>query len=955
MTTRNIKWFFRNWSKLVSIFLHGYILVVLIGCAHNKNQKPSLATPVSVASVLDKLEFPLSCTNELQNQNDAWKKFRTDFAYHIQGVSIVKSGEDEKNCQFVIVSEPPPHITLEDLQGIYPNVFNHAQLKKQQIGVDGWVQDIVAPIPHFSNDEQTEFVEYLHQVLFGTRYGAEKISSSAQKSGSTLDLRISAAEMESWVFKEDVTFVSIEDQSVCSIHKVLAEASNKVFVSKQPGLVIWSIPTLNDFAASAKQARYFAVASDLVIGSIVQDDILLLIGRQRIEPQSVLPPLRVETLVLLASLSQNAELAQSFERNHVLAGTLSGGQNWAPIFLSNELRDTEFGSLLNITDQLLKGWSNNGRTVYKNFAYAAPDTWPFEAPIPEVAGKVSSLVYNWNTEGFGAVTKINDRSYYVTDRTGVLPISYLPTSVSTVTSSEFSRLEEIGRNWFAKIEDPNLVRVAQYTAIYQSFHQFGIFSEWQWRTRDTNERKRMQSQYVNTVIQKIHTETAAQHKKQIVSLMDRQFDALQRKGVLPDNIDLAATKKANVEIGVVIVSKIKQILSAVQPELLPTIVEQLADRHAPITSGDAFSAYQATKAISQLPVQMVLSAFTQTDSVKDAYVVSNNSTPGTWIHTPSVVVSWNTEELGGAQGGHNVTAKSTIYEPSTKILRGGIETLGDVTYYHPEDIKSLKVGKFPRIKQSAVRTQAIALGYSSSSLSPKLAIAKHPAIPAIVVEDLILVSKTSDTEYEVAVGKETFFVSSIPDLTDAVANLKFKNINQDVIIHTRKMSENDSRKLARNIQVQLRANYRQASVATINHKQDTNLKKRVTNDKQVGQIADIEVSPVVVNKTGDNVFAIHIPLKVTESTGITYKLKAVLSLAGKIPGNFVARVQTIVNAFSARVKGKPKAAPDVGKALKKELHNLLREQGKGRIEVIIEAFSDNYWVYNDKYYYFRTV
>ena len=74
----------------------------------------------------------------------------------------------------------------------------------------------------------------------------------------------------------------------------------------------------------------------------------------------MLPPLRVETILQLAAVGQD-ELSQSYERRNIISGRYDEKHDWAPIYLSAALLDTEYGSLLNITDQLLKSWSMGGQ------------------------------------------------------------------------------------------------------------------------------------------------------------------------------------------------------------------------------------------------------------------------------------------------------------------------------------------------------------------------------------------------------------------------------------------------------------------------------------------------------------------------------------------------------------------------------------------------------------------
>ena len=85
---------------------------------------------------------------------------------------------------------------------------------------------------------------------------------------------------------------------------------------------------------------------------------------------------------------------------------MSDRKDWAPIYLSEELINTEYGSLLNITDQLLKSWSQNGLTKYINFNYRVPVKWPFEKPLIRIViteFKADTVTFNWNTKGVGYI------------------------------------------------------------------------------------------------------------------------------------------------------------------------------------------------------------------------------------------------------------------------------------------------------------------------------------------------------------------------------------------------------------------------------------------------------------------------------------------------------------------------------------------------------------------------
>ena len=206
---------------------------------------------------------------------------------------------------------------------------------------------------------------------------------------------------------------------------------------------------------------------------------VLLLGRARNSPTAHVPPLRFETYELLAKQGAD-ELHQSYERNQLFAGKLGEGEHslkdWAPIYLSRALIDSEFGALLNITDQMLKSWSEAGQVQYLHFAYPLrPDHFPFGArPLSRIVLEESGgtqVLFNWNTAGASAVVQKPGLSILVPRRTGALPITF-GSELEPGGEMETGHLrdhEEAAYRYFAELRDPNLARVVQYTLIYQLF------------------------------------------------------------------------------------------------------------------------------------------------------------------------------------------------------------------------------------------------------------------------------------------------------------------------------------------------------------------------------------------------------------------------------------------------------------------------------------------------------
>ena len=104
-----------------------------------------------------------------------------------------------------------------------------------------------------------------------------------------------------------------------------------VYVSHKRGLVGWWIPKKRNLYECRVSARQFAIDADLVIGALANQSGVLVLGRERQVPVDILPPLRFETLALLADVQegQQGRLAQSYERNHALAGRIAEEKDWA--------------------------------------------------------------------------------------------------------------------------------------------------------------------------------------------------------------------------------------------------------------------------------------------------------------------------------------------------------------------------------------------------------------------------------------------------------------------------------------------------------------------------------------------------------------------------------------------------------------------------------------------------
>lgn len=420
------------------------------------------------------LAFPLwSAESVTQSTLDSvWHSFR---AIHPYGYQTVAKGHYGDDCLF-IVSEPSESVSQKSIGDLFTKYGGTSAVKRIEFGYDGWLSDVVGVIRFKNEAQETAFTKDLFTLLYGTDYKAsytdlDHLSRHVYYSPYELNYSISAADLTAWFIDENEELQ--DDNGVKKNVKAWLstsfQESNKLLFSCKNGFVVWLINTRKINAADKlfkTNARRFSLDSDLIIGAFgKKGGNVAVIAREREVPLSVMPPLRIETLTLLATTS-NKHLAQSYERYHVFAAKMKGNKDFAPIYLSDELWHTEYGNLLNVTDQMLKSWSENGDINYYAFDYPKPIDWAFSNGAVTSMGS-SSLTYNWNTKGAGYVIEDDDFDVYAINRTGSLPVSYFPDEMEGKVEEKVYDAEEMAYDFFSQLNNPELVRVVQYAAFYQ--------------------------------------------------------------------------------------------------------------------------------------------------------------------------------------------------------------------------------------------------------------------------------------------------------------------------------------------------------------------------------------------------------------------------------------------------------------------------------------------------------
>lgn len=429
-----------------------------------------------------------------RNASAVYGDYRNKYPFHFQTVGVAEYPDN--SCLFLI-SEPSPNVTEDALHQVFASKDYSLQTKLHKLGYDGYIKDVVVIVSSVTHEQVIQLEKNLHKLLFSSDYKSDRstlllpvVKGRQFFSSQNLNYQISLAELYNWFIENKELFITPNNQRV-TVPTLLSNSRAGVYLSDKPGFVAWVINKNEDLSTQKASIREFTLDSDLLLGAFSNSQRLVIIGRERESSLSELPPLCIETILMLASCSQ-PQLSQSLDIMDILAGKIaSRSVDWCPTFLSNELENTEYGDLLTITDLLLKGWSESGQMRNMDFDYPAPSRYPFYKNLSGILQDKKmqsisssgvdlsidssvSLVYNWNTDDAVYSMRMPDYSIYAITSTGALPVSYFNDQYSGVSIGK--EYEKKAYEYFASINNTDLARVVQYQTLYSLFFDNRIYS-----------------------------------------------------------------------------------------------------------------------------------------------------------------------------------------------------------------------------------------------------------------------------------------------------------------------------------------------------------------------------------------------------------------------------------------------------------------------------------------------
>lgn len=632
---------------------------------------------------------------EREREDSTWGEFRRAYPFHVQALAVTNPWKD--GWRTLIVSEPPPYVTLEGLESVAPATLAKHQVKTHTVGHDGWVKDIVFEIP--PGIDLKKLKEDLSQDLFGTPYGAYAlplpVNTDSLGTRYPLDLHVGLSDLEKWGTVDE--YAGPDGKPV---GKLSAVRGGGVFFDSTSDVVAWLIPAEEKVDSVRGQIRRFALDTDLILGAVrLPNASVAVLGRERVVPVDVMPPLRGETVCLLAA-AETDKLAQSYERTSPLAGKYNGIWDWAPAYLSPQLLDTEYGSLLNIADQLLKSWTEHGEARYQNFPYADPPVYPFEQPLVREL-QTDQLLFNWNTTGVGYTAQVGSATIYGLGRTGALPVIYRPgkdEDMPTGAAGQKVRdAEEAGYDYYSSLGEPVLARVVQYAALYQCFRAFDVRATSVPATVAGNTSEYIEGEARASLNALQQADDASLHARvesraderaalgsdaatqpSALAQFERALDAAEIEQGFKELRD--AARQCEKSAGPNGVGYAVQVVCAPRG----TDVEKLIDGWQ-ITEDGGKAVVDFILALRDK--MHVLAVWADLDHVRRGFSAAHGHGSQAWMHTQSIVVSCNVGGSVGGTGGHNLDAKVTSLISSADVPRGSAKVLEDGRVaVNPEDL-----------------------------------------------------------------------------------------------------------------------------------------------------------------------------------------------------------------------------------------------------------------------------
>lgn len=616
-----------------------------------------------------------------------YEDFRKKFRFHYQTLGMASFADSSR---MILLSDLPPHFETDSIAPIFTQFTHKTELRKHPIGYDGYTTDIILLLGNATQENCDKLIRRLNRELFLSEYKPTVMPLPAEHKRhyfvkENIDYQITLNEFNTWFMEEGEGFIRLNDtNTVLTVADMFSSKARGVYFSQQPGFVAWAIAKNSDLAPQMGDIRQFTLDADLILGALADSSTLVIIGRERQSPLYELPPLQIESILLLASTTEK-ELSQSLDINDLMAGKMNNGRDWCPTYLSKELENTEFGDLMTITDVLLKDWSERGTIQEGYYRYPEPGYYPFDKPLFKKLG-LNELVYNWNTAG--AMYAIDREGYtiYTLGRTGSLPVSYFNSQERS--QSIGYRYESQAYHYFATLGNTDLARVVQYTALYQLFIDNNIsYSGNTYPSFPKNKPfllykptmnllgilKGLSGEEISQLSDSLSQRSFYSYQKEQVDKQLRENEQAHNFSYTEENIDniyrdVHRNTQANISRGF---QEVKAMLCGLSEEQFKKLAKYLSyPRGMTLRDREGYNTYLRARKVNQLMREVGKNNLDllgmDLANVKNYFASNLSGNTGRYMKTSSLIITYN-DLL--TTGGHNLSSRISRVNSMTNYKR----------------------------------------------------------------------------------------------------------------------------------------------------------------------------------------------------------------------------------------------------------------------------------------------
>jgi len=604
-----------------------------------------------------------------------YKDFRKKYRFHYQTIGMASFADSSR---MILLSDLPPHFETDSVAPIFAKFTHKTELRKHPIGYDGYVTDMIILLGNATQENCDKLIKRLNKELFFSEYKPTVTPLPVEHNRQyfakeNIDYQITLNEFNTWFIEDGEPFITLEDtNNILTIADMFAQQSRGVFFSQLPGFVAWAVAKNEDIAGQVGDIRQFTLDADLILGALADSSTLVIIGRERQSPLYELPPLQIESILLLASTTEK-ELSQSLDINDLMAGKMNNGRDWCPTYLSKELENTEFGDLMTITDVLLKDWSEHGTIQEGYYRYPEPGYYPFDKPLFRKLG-LNELVYNWNTAGAMYAIDRDGYTIYTLNRTGSLPVSYFNSQERS--ESIGYRYESQAYHYFATLGNTDLARVVQYTALYQLFIDNNIsysgntypafpknkpFLLYKPTVDLLNIIKNLSGEEISRLADSISHRSFNSYQKEHVDKQLRENEQNYNMSYTEENIDfIYQNVHRNTKAGISgSIHEVKNMLNSLSEEQFKKLAKYLSyPRGVSIRDRESYNTLLRGRKVNQLMREIGKNNLDllgmDLSNVKNYFAGNLSGNSGRYLKTSSLIITFN-DLL--TTGGHNLSSR----------------------------------------------------------------------------------------------------------------------------------------------------------------------------------------------------------------------------------------------------------------------------------------------------------